>query len=351
MEAQNHEWVFKSRPGKEAMSPALFELRPCGPPEAAAEGEAKFAVHLISLDPTMRNAMAGAEAAERTEGSAYYTFMNWTPGQVISWMVVAQVIESNSEDLAVGDMVTGSAPLRRVFVGKAADFTKLPAGVPPATYFASLGAAAKTGFLGAKYTGRPKAGDVAFVSAAAGCTGLVACQTFQALGCTVCGSAGSAEKVALLQSLGIKAFNYKEESYFAGMRRLCPDGFNLAYDNVGGECLEAMLEMINEQGSIVLCGAISQYDTPPEQKYGVKNLFHAIAKRVRLEGMLVFGYTPEQQEDCQTTLMQWMQDGTVKDTSTIVEGFDKFPDALMGLFAGENTGKMMVREPLQFSKM
>jgi len=209
-----------------------------------------------------------------------------------------------------------------------------------------LGLTSKTGYLGAKYIGVPKAGEVVFVSAAAGCTGLVACQTFKSLGCTVVGSAGADEKVELLKSLGIEAFNYKKESYLDGLKRLCPDGINIAFDNVGADCLEAMLEMINERGRIVLCGSISQYDTTPDKKYGIKNLFHAIAKQVRLEGILVFAFTPEQNEDCQKTLTQWLQDGTMKDTSTIVEGFDKFSEGLMGLFAGKNIGKMMVRAPL-----
>lgn len=311
------------------------------------DGEVLFAVHIISLDPTMRNAMAGDEAAERTEGSSYYTMMNWTPGQVINWYAVAQVVESKSADFDVGDMVMGMAPLRKFFTTPTTQqFKKLPPGIPPETIMASMGVTAMTGYLGAKYTGCPKAGETVFVSGAAGATGLVACQTFKALGCNVFGSAGTDQKVSLLQSLGIQAFNYKNETYLSGMRRLCPQGFDVAFDNVGGECLEAMLEMVNEFGRIVLCGAISQYDTPPEQKHGIRNLFHAIAKQVHIKGILVYGFTAEQQEDCQNTLTQWMQDGTVQDTSTIIEGFDEFPDALMGLFAGKNTGKMMVREAL-----
>jgi len=350
--AGNHQWVFKSRPGASGMSASLFEMRPCAMP-TAKDGEVVLALHLISLDPTMRNAMAGAEAAIRTEGASYYEFMNWTPGEVISWSVIAQVVESKSSDFAAGDMVTGSGPLARFFAvtPQPQQFTKLPPGVAPTAMLSSFGGPAMTGYLGAKYRGCPKEGETVFVSGAAGATGLVACQTFQALGCKVFGSAGSDDKVSLLRTLGVESFNYKNESYLAGIQRLCPKGFDVAYDNVGGDCLEAMLEMINEYGRVVLCGAISQYDLAPDKKYGVKNLFHAIAKQVRLEGFIVWGFTPEQLQDCQETLAKWTQDGTIKDTSTIVEGFDQFPRALMGLFAGENTGKMMVREPLPTSKL
>lgn len=329
------------------MSPDLFEVRDCPMPNVQ-DNEVLFALHLISLDPTVRNAMAGAAAADRTGGSSYYAMMDWIPGQVINWIMLAQVVESKNKDFAKGDMVVGVAPLRKFFALAPAEnqFTKVPPGVSPTAMMSILGATPTTGYLAAKYTGRPKAGEIAFVSGAAGATGLMACQTFKALGCKVVGSAGTDEKVAFLASLGVEAFNYKKESYIAGLKRICPKGFDIAFDNVGGECLEAMLDMINEFGRIVLCGAISQYDTPPEKRHGVRNLFQAVAKQIKLEGILVYGYTPEQHADAQTTLAKWAQDGTVKDTSTVVEGFDQFPAALMGLFAGANTGKMLVREPL-----
>merc|ERR1712008_165632 len=321
-------------------------MGPCSMP-MLGDGEALFAVHIISLDPTMRNAMAGDEVADRTEGCLYYRAMRWTPGQVVASSVIAQVVESKSADFNVGDMVMGKGPLRKFFTTpKTKKIKKLPPGISPVTMMASMGGPAMAGYLGAKLKGCPKAGETVFVSGAAGATGLVACQTFKTLGCNVFGSAGTDQKVSLLQSLGIQAFNSKNESYLSGMRRLCPQGFDVAFDNVGGECLEAMLEMVNEFGRVVLCGAISQYVTPPDQKHGVRNLGHAIAKQVHLKGFLVFGFTAEQQEDCQNTLAQWMQDGTVQDTSTIIEYFAKFPDALMGLFEGKNTGKMMVREAL-----
>merc|ERR1719480_774698 len=119
-----------------------------------------------------------------------------------------------------------------------------------------------TGYLAAKHIGEPKAGEIAFVSGAAGATGLVACQTFKNHGCRVLGSAGADDKVALLASLGVEAFNYKKETILHGLRRLAPGGVNICFDNVGGETLEAALEMMNDRGRVLLCGAISQYDKP-----------------------------------------------------------------------------------------
>lgn len=345
--AKNAEWTLRSRPGPTGLSASLFEMRDCAMPETQ-EGEVLIATHLISLDPTMRNAVAGEDAAVRRHGSAYWKLMYWNLGEVISWHVVARVMESKCPDFLAGDLVTAWAPLRRFssVLPSKHRMKKLPSGISPTAMFSSMGFTAETGFLGAKYIGRPREGEIVFVSGAAGATGLLACQTFKALGCKVFGSAGSDEKVKVLEGLGVPSFNYKKESYLDGLRRFCPDGFDVAFDNVGGDCLEAMLEMINDHGRIVLCGAISQYDTLPEKRYGVKNLFQVVAKQVRIEGFLVFGFTDEQNEDCRQTLAKWVQDGVVKDTSTVIEGFENFPQALMGLFAGQNTGKMMVREPI-----
>jgi hypothetical protein len=350
MAPANREWVFLKRPGKQGFSESDFELRSCGVPNVG-EGELLIATHLISVDPTMRNAMGGDEVAERTEGSGYYDFMNWKPGSVVAWMIIGRVEQSKAAGFAVGDMVTAFAPLQELTTAKAAACSKLPEGVPPTAVMSMLGGTAATGYCSAKYIGEPKNGDVAFVSGAAGATGLVACQTLKNLGCRVVGSAGSDEKVALLESIGVQGFNYKKESTLQGLRRLCPGGLNIFYDNVGGVTLEHALEMMNDFGRVVMCGAISQYDKQPSERYGVKNLFHVIAKQLKLQGFIVSSFTPAQQTECMQTLTEWLKTGAVKDWHTAVEGFDKFPDSIRGLFAGINTGKMLVRVPLPQSKL
>jgi len=294
----------------------------------------------------MRNAMAGSEAAERTEGSAYYDFMNWQPGNVITWMLLGRVMESKAPGFKAGDMVTTSAPIREIIGAKAADCQKVPDGVPPTAAMSTLGITAITGFCSAKYIGEPKEKDVAFVSGAAGATGLVACQTLQNFGCRVVGSAGTDEKVALLKSIGVEAFNYRKESTLEGLRRLCPEGLNIFYDNVGGETFEQALEMMNDFGRVVMCGAISQYDKKPSERYGVKNLFHVIAKQLKLQGFVSSVFTPEQIGDCLATIGEWIKAGKLQDHHTALDGFDKFPAGLQGLFTGINTGKMLVRVPL-----
>merc|ERR1712187_312863 len=310
-----------------------------------------IATHLISIDPTMRNAMGGSDVAERTDGSGYYAFMNWQPGAVIAWMVVGRVEETRAPGFEVGDLVRTFAPLQQFTKAEAALCEKMPQDVPPTALMSVLGMTSRTAYCSTKHIGEPKSGDVAFVSGAAGATGLVACQTLKNFGCRVIGSAGSDDKVALLQDIGVEAFNYKKETTLQGLRRLCPDGLNIFYDNVGGETLEHAWEMMNDFGRVVMCGAISQYDKLPSERYGIKNLFHVVAKQLKMQGFIVSSFAPDQLQECDATMIEWLKAGKLKDWHTAVDGFDKFPDGIRGLFTGVNTGKMLVRVPLPANKL
>lgn len=346
---KNREWILKQRPGPEGFQTTDLELRECPMPECQ-EGEVLLATHLMSMDPTMRNAMAGEEAAERTEGSAYFKMMNWTPGSVITWRIAGLVLESKAAGFSKGEMVFANAPWREINAVTPEMLQKMPEGVSPSAAFSCLALTAMTGYLGVKHVTRPNPGDVAYVSGAAGATGLIACHTLKQMGCRVIGSAGSADKVKHLQSLGFEAFNYRDESVLAALKRLCPEGLNACFDNVGGETLEAVLEMMNDTGSVTLCGAISQYDAKPEQRYGVRNLFHIIAKRLRMEGFIVGFFPPEAMAEASETLSSWLREGKISDCSSFVDGFENLPDGIMGLFRGTNTGKMLVRVPLELCK-
>jgi len=342
----NREWIFAKRPAPEGMAESDFKLQDCERP-TAGDGELLLATHLISIDPTMRNAMGGSDVADRTDGSAYFKAMSWTPGAVIGWSAISRVEESKDPGFQPGDFVECGIPLREFNVVKAERCKKLPEGVPPTAYMSAMGGTAKTAYLSVRHIGEPKAGEVAFVSGAAGATGLLACQTLKNFGCRVIGSAGTDDKTALLESLGVEAFNYKKESTMEGLRRLAPEGLNIYYDNVGGETLEQTIEMMNDFGRIIMCGAISQYDKRPAERYGVKNLFHVVAKQLKLQGFIVTSFKPEQFAEANEDLAKWIREGTVQDRHTALEGFDQFPAAIMGLFAGRNTGKMLVSVPLQ----
>lgn len=261
--------------------------------------------------------------------------------------MVAQVVESRAQGVVRGDLVHGMLPVREFSTVPLQDLAKVPDGVPPPTQLSCLGATGKIAFTGVKFVCEPKEGDVAFVSGAAGATGMVAVQTLKNLGCgRVVGSVGTDEKCKFLESLGVEAFNYKKESTLEALKRLCPDGINIMFDNVGGETLEAGIEIMNDGGRIALCGAISQYNARPDAKYGVKNLFQVVAKFLRLEGILASKFSDAQNKDAEDTLTAWLQEGKLQDCATIVDGFDNFPQGLVSMYSGENTGKQLVRIPL-----
>lgn len=313
-----------------------------------------LANHIFSLDPTMRNAMAGPGGAAATpqQGISYYSKMNWTPGKVVVWRTIAVVLQAGGgTGLEPGDYVIGALPWRRLVRVPAAQVQKLDAaaaGFSPSVYLGSVGGPGLAAYLPCKHIARPVPGETAFVSGAAGATGSVAAQCLKIMGCTVVGSAGSADKVALLREMGIEAFNYKDEAPLAALQRLAPAGIDIYFDNVGGEILEAAIEVMRDHGRIVACGQISQYDRAPAERYGVKNLFHVVAKRITMRGYITDteSFTPEQFAEARQTLSGWLAGGQLQARETFIEGFERLPEALLGLFTGKNTGKMMVREPL-----
>ncbi len=185
--------------------------------------------------------------------------MDWAVGSTPTWSVVAVVMDPNGcAGFATGDLVQTAAPWRRYNAISTRTARKLDSAVPAEAYLGTLGGTGNAGYLPVVHIGKPKSGEVAFVSGAAGATGLVAAQSLKLLGCVVVGSAGSDDKVALLESLGIHAFNYKTEDTLAALQRLCPEGVDIYFDNVGGPTLECALEVMNDFGRVIACGQISQ---------------------------------------------------------------------------------------------
>jgi NADPH-dependent curcumin reductase CurA len=211
-----------------------------------------------------------------------------------------------------------------------------------------MGMPGMTAYVGLLDIGKPKAGDTVFVSAAAGAVGSVVCQIARLHGCRVVGSAGSASKVHWLREVaGVDAaFNYKEvDSLIAELGRHCPNGIDVYFDNVGGAHLEAALELMNSFGRLVLCGMISQYNSPTT---GPNNLTHAVRKRLTLQGFIVSDHIdrlPQFSADMAT----WIQSGKIQWKETLVEGLENAPRAFIGLFTGENLGKMLVKLPARMA--
>lgn len=342
----NRECIFLRRPSPEGAKESDFEMRDCEMP-SCGPGEVLVQLRLISCDPAMRTYMAGdANNLSKQEGIRYYQYASaWQPGRPPAGSCVAEVIASRDSKWPEGALVEGQLPWRKVSSVKGRGLRLLDKAIPGEQHISVLGGTGMAAYLPIKHIGRPKAGEVAFVSAAAGATGSTAAQVLRNFGCEVIGSAGSDEKVEMLTRMGITAFNYNKERTLDALRRLCPKGLDIFFDNVGGETLEAAIEVMKDFGRIIVCGAISQYDKPAEERYGIRNLFHVTAKRITMQGFVTdpVSFTREQFDEGRSTLGQWLKEGRILCESTIVDGFDRLPSALLGLLQGKNTGKMMVR--------
>jgi len=309
------------------------------PPELN-EGELLVRATHISVDPYMRGKM------DDTAGQKTYFAGSFDIGRPMSGTVGGVVMASRADGIREGDTVKGFLPWQRFVNAKASELSLIDthdSKVPLEKWMSSAAYSGISSYLPILKIAEPKTGEVAFVSGAAGAVGSVACQVLLKMGCTVIGSAGTQEKVEWLRQLGIAAFNYKTDKTQEMLATHAPDGIDIYFDNVGGEVLEAVLEHMNNFGRIVACGMISQYDKPPEARYGVRNLFHIVGRRLKMQGFIMSDYSAEERASAQETLCQWISNGDIKTTETILDGFDKVPDAFIGLFSGQNTGKMLVR--------
>lgn len=289
----------------------------------------------ISLDPSMRGQM---------ENRADYV-APLQIGEVMRAGSAAEIVTSNHPDYAVGTLVSGSFGMQDYCVsnGRNVPMRVFPAGVDPVMALGVLGGTGMTAYFGLLDLGRPKPGDVVVISGAAGATGSIAGQIARIKGCRVIGLAGSSEKCRwLMDDLGFDAaINYKTQNVGEELDRLCPQGINVYFDNVGGEILDACLARIAMNARVVICGGISRYNaTGPIP--GPKNYFNLVYRRARMEGFIVIDYA-RQFGDASKEMKHWIDAGLIKHQATVIDGFKSLPRALVQLFEGVNTGKLMVR--------
>ena len=205
------------------------------------------------------------------------------------------------------------------------------------------GIAGKTAYHGLMSIGNPVAGETVLVSAAAGSVGGYVGQIAKALGCHVVGIAGGPEKCKwVVDEMGFDAcIDYREAGLSKALSKACPNGVDVYFDNVGGKILESSLNFMNEKGRVVCCGAISQYDT--DNPTGPRNLPGVIVvKRLKMEGFIVMDFAHNDAK-CIRAMQHWVGTGQIKVTEDIVEGLENAPNALIGLLAGDNKGKRLVR--------
>jgi NADPH-dependent curcumin reductase CurA len=302
--------------------------------EAPAPGEGEFAARTlaVSLDPAMRGWL--------NEGPSYVPPVE--VGAVMRANTVVEVTESRHPDFAPGDHAVGALGVQERVVSDGRGVRKVDLDkAPPATYLGALGMTGLTAYFGLFEVGDLQDGETVVVSGAAGAVGSVAGQIAKLKGCRVVGIAGGPEKCALLtDELGFDAaVDYRSEDVMRTLRRHCPDGIDVYFDNVGGEILDAALVNLAMHARVVICGAISQYNSAPR---GPQNYMMLLVRRARMQGYLVFDYA-DSYGAALAELGGWVSEGKLKVKEHVVRGsIDDFPDTLQMLFRGENVGKLVL---------
>ncbi|TVU51430.1 hypothetical protein EJB05_02861 [Eragrostis curvula] len=287
----------------------------------------------VSCDPYMRTCMTKHEEPNYLP--------DFVPGEVLMSNGVSRVVTSGHPDFKAGDLLWGPTGWEEYTLITNTDIHfKINHPEMPLSYYTGMpGLTAYAGFFD---VARPKKGECVFVSAASGAVGQIVGQLAKLTGCYVVGSAGSDEKVSLLKTkFGFDgAFNYKKEHDLnAALKRFFPDGIDIYFDNVGGAMLDAVLINMRMHGRIAACGHISQYNL--EVPEGVHNLFSLVTKRVRMEGFMVLDYHSKYRM-FEEEIVGYLKEGKICYVEDVVDGLEKAPAALIGLFTGRNVGKQLV---------
>jgi NADPH-dependent curcumin reductase CurA len=323
-------WHLKSRP-KGMPTHDNFELKDIELP-ALGEGMIRVQNRWLSVDPYMRGRM--------NEVKSYVP--PFQVGEPMEGGAIGEVIESKAEGFAPGDLVQHMGGWRDEAVVPARAAQKLPElGASPEQFLGILGVTGLTAYFGLLDAASAKAGDIVFVSAAAGAVGSVVVQIAKAKGMTVIGSAGGQEKCDFVRSLGAdQVVDYKSGPILKSLAAAAPDGIDVYFDNVGGDHLDAALALARNNARFAICGMIEGYNTG--EPTCLRFIMRIIAARIRLKGFIVFDYFPRIAE-FYAEMAPWVASGAVKSRQTVVEGLENMPDAFLGLFKGENIGKMLVK--------
>jgi NADPH-dependent curcumin reductase CurA len=324
----------------------ILASRPSGWPTAAnfamtevpsaelADGQVRVRNLFMSVDPYMRGRMNDVKSYVPP----------FQVGEPLEGGAVGEVTETRSPDLAAGDLVVHQLGWRDEAVLRARHAQRVEAvpGLSPSAFLGVLGMPALTAYVGLLDIAGLKAGDVVFVSGAAGAVGSMAGQFAKLKGASrVIGSAGTDEKVRWLREIGYDAaFSYRDGPVYEQLKAAAPDGIDVYFDNVGGDQLEAALFALRQNGRVALCGAIANYNTA--EPVGPRNLGLAITKRLTLRGFIILDHR-SRLPDMIADVTGWLREGKLQHTETVVDGLDHAPDAFLAMLRGENTGKMIVR--------
>jgi NADPH-dependent curcumin reductase len=329
----NRRFLLRRRPEGE-FDPSVLE-RVIEPRPVPGPDQALVRNHYLSLDPSNRIWMG--------EGESY---MPPVPlGAVMRGAGIGEVIASNTSKYPVGKKVIGLLGWQDYALISPGD--ELPCQVLPGwlpvdakTMLGALGITGMTAYFGVTDIGKPRRGETFVVSAAAGAVGSIAGQIARIYGARVVGIAGSHDKCAWLKNeLGFDAAICRRDAdWREQLKAACPDGIDVDFENAGGEIMDAIFDLLNLHGRVVLCGMISQYGADAKAMGNFRTL---LIRRIKVQGFIVIDYIPR--FPLATLRMAWwLKRGKVKDRNTVVQGLDRAPAALVQMFNGENVGKLIV---------
>lgn len=325
----------------------MLEKRPVGKPTlnnfkfieeqmpTIKDGEILLKTLYVSVDPYLRGRMSDAKSYVAP----------FELNKPIQSGIIAEVVASKNNNFKVGDHVSGGLDWKQFQSHTGEGLNKVDGSKASLTaYLGILGMTGLTAYLGLTEIAHPTAGETLVVSGAAGAVGSVVGQIGKILGCRVIGLAGTDEKTEMLKTeFGFdEAINYKTtENIAKAIKEAAPKGVDIYFDNVGGVISDAVLVNINKFGRVPVCGAISLYNNT-EVEMGPRVQPILVKNSVLMQGFIVSNYAKKFPEAIQQ-LSQWLQNGDLKYSETIVDGFDNIPQAFLDLFEGKNKGKMIVK--------
>ena len=330
----NQRFVLARRPhGMPEPEDFRFEEIPL--PELG-EGEVLVQNRFLGIDPGMRTRLTGeASYAPMLEIDA-----------VISAGSVGEVLESRNDRFSAGQNVIGTFGWQSLGISNGQDIRVVDTGdLPVSVALGVLGVPGLTAYFGLLDVGRPQPGETVLVSSAAGAVGSAVGQIARIKEARAVGIAGGAAKCEWLRNtLGFdEVIDRKlEPDLLAAIQRCCPDGVDVYFDNVGGEALNAAIEVMNTHGRVVICGQTAEYNVPPKERQGLRNTVPLVGQRIKVDGMLVLDYV-KQFGEATPVLTIWINEGRLKYKEDITDGLENAPAAFIGLFESRNFGRPLIR--------
>lgn len=329
----NRQVVLASRPAGVAQAEdfAIVEV----PDPVAAAGQIVVRNLFLSVEPAMRGWIA--------DTSNYAAPV--AIGAVMRALAVGEIIAGEHADYRVGEIVTGWFGWQEVAaVGSDAIVRRVTeTDLPLSLALGVLGINGVTAHLALTTVGEPRAGDTVLVSTAAGSVGSAVGQIARIFGCRAIGIAGGAAKVAqCIDQFGYDAaIDYKAGDLAAAIEHACPDGIDIYFDNTAGAISDTVYPRLALNARVVICGtaSIAAWDPWPT---GPRVERHLLVKRARAQGFVIFDHADRWQASVDQ-LADWVRSGQLRYAEEVLEGIEACPDALAGLYRGENRGKRVIR--------